>query len=217
VSSPSNAFNVLFDILSAYKARVWDLDISVAIRSLLNQMRTKGYVDFERSGVALLSSAIIFRRKTEELLRLERPPQPAVESQAIAYERLILPINLPIRTPHSVVDSNELFTDLVELLTKVLSERKGPVESTEVAEDLVVPDVFLEGVEQRVTALGERIALATEHAGRVMVMDLFKGLDYLEAVRTFIVLLFVLSSMEYEIKKEGDELWIVKEQRSTRA
>lgn len=217
MSSPSNAFNVLFDILSAYKARVWDLDISVAIRSLLNQMRTKGYVDFERSGVALLSSAIIFRRKTEELLRLERPPQPAVESQAIAYERLILPINLPIRTPHSVVDSNELFTDLVELLTKVLSERKGPVESTEVAEDLVVPDVFLEGVEQRVTALGERIALATEHAGRVMVMDLFKGLDYLEAVRTFIVLLFVLSSMEYEIKKEGDELWIVKEQRSTRA
>jgi len=210
VSSLTTAFNVLFDVLSAYKARVWDLDIATAIRSLLNQIRTSGYIDFERSGVALLSSAVIFRRKTEELLKLEEPPKPPVgNKQAVVYDRLVLPIDLPVRTAHPVIDSTELFSDLVELLTRALRERKLFVGSTEVAEDLIVPDLFLEDVEKRVKALGDRLALATRETGRLDMLELFVDLDYIEVVRTFIILLFVLSSMDYEVEKEGGQLWIV--------
>jgi len=210
VSSVATAFNILFDILSAYKAKVWDLDIATAIRSLLSQIRTGGYVDFERSGVALLSSAIIFRRKTEELLKLEEPPRPpAGGKESVEYDRLVLPIDLPVRTSHPVVDSSELFSDLVELLTKALRERKMFVGSTEVAEDLIVPDLFLEEIEERVKDLTDKLSTSMRHGGRIDVLDLFSGLDYLEAVRTFIVLLFVLSSMDYELRKEGERLWIV--------
>jgi hypothetical protein len=218
VSSVTTAFNVLFDVLSAYKARVWDLDIAAAIRGLLNQIRTGGYIDFERSGVALLSSAIIFRRKTEELLKLEEPPKPPVDNkQSVVYDRLVLPIDLPVRTAHPVVDSTELFSDLVELLTKALRERKLFVGSTEVAEDLIVPDLFLEDVEKRVKTLGDRIALATRETGRLDVLELFAGLDYIEVVRTFIILLFVLSAMDYEVEKKGEQLWIVSINHPARA
>ncbi|HYA21862.1 MAG TPA: hypothetical protein VEG31_01600 [Thermoproteota archaeon] len=218
MSSVTTAFNVLFDILSAYKARVWDLDIAAAIRGLLNQIRTGGYIDFERSGVAILSSAIIFRRKTEELLKLEEPPKPSEDKgEPVVYDRLVLPINLPVRTAHPVVDSTELFSDLVELLTRALRERKLFVGSTEVAEDLIVPDLFLEDVENRVRALGDRIASATRNTGRVDVLELFTGLDYIETVRTFIILLFVLSSMDYEIEKKGEQFWIVSTNQPARA
>jgi hypothetical protein len=176
----------------------------------LGQIRVGGYVDFERSGVALLSSAIIFRRKTEELLKLEEPPKPPAEGKPpVEYDRPVLPIDLPLRTAHPVVDSSELFSDLVELLMRALRERKVFVGSTEVAEDLIVPDLFLEEIEKRVKSLEDRLALFTRESGRVDALALFSGLDYLEAVRTFIVLLFVLSSTNYELIGEGERLWIV--------
>jgi hypothetical protein len=164
----TTAFNVLFDVLSAYKARVWDLDIAAAIRGLLNQIRAGGYIDFERSGVALLSSAIIFRRKTEELLKLEEPPKPPVDNkQSVVYDRLVLPIDLPVRTAHPVVDSTELFSDLVELLTKALRERKLFVGSTEVAEDLTERIVdLLADAEDGATAemLAKQLGVSVERA-----------------------------------------------------
>jgi len=218
MSTLATTFNVLFDILGAYRARVWDLDIAAAIRSLLNQIRTVGQVDFERSGVALLSSAIIFRRKTEELLKLEEPPKhPQGDRETPAYEGPVLPIDLPVRASHPVVSSNELFSDLVEMLMRVLRERRAYTDTAEAAEDLIVPDVFLEEVGDRVEELSNRIALAIKEGGRVGVMELLARLDRVEAVRTFIVLLFVLSSMDYEIEKEGDQLWIVSERRLERA
>jgi hypothetical protein len=62
---------ILFDLLRIFKERPWNLDPGDALRSLILEFRSRGYVDFEASGVALLSSAIIYRRKSEEVLKLE--------------------------------------------------------------------------------------------------------------------------------------------------
>jgi len=70
---------VLFDLIRLQKVRPWDVNLNHLLTTLTGEMRKRGYVDFTASGIALFSSSVIYRMKSELILKLEEPPKPPVE------------------------------------------------------------------------------------------------------------------------------------------
>ncbi len=203
-------FSMLFDALRLYRAKVWDINVAVALRQLISEIRSKGSVNFEHSGVALLSSAIIYRRKTEEILRLEEPPDQELENQEGEFQDIqIIPLDIPLRTSHPVIISKDLFSSLVEILTRILEESRKNRPEDETSPVLLIPDSFLDEIDQRIEDLDRqlRLVLSVEH--RVKVVELLRHQEQIEIIRRFIVLLFLLTRLEYALVREEDDLWIV--------
>jgi len=201
---------MLFDALRLYRAKVWDINVAVALRQLISEIRSKGSVNFEHSGVALLSSAIIYRRKTEEILRLEEPPDQELENQEGEFQDIqIIPLDIPLRTSHPVIISKDLFSSLVEILTRILEESRKNRPEDETSPVLLIPDSFLDQIDQRIEDLDRqlRLVLSVEH--RVKVVELLRHQEQIEIIRRFIVLLFLLTRLEYALVREEDDLWIV--------
>lgn len=210
VDNVTDIFSMLFDALRLYKAKVWDINVAVALRQLISDIRSKGSVNFEHSGVALLSSAIIYRRKTEEILRLEEPPDQAVDGEEAEFQAIqIIPLDIPMRTSHPVIISRDLFSSLVEILTRILEESRKNRPEEETSPLLLIPDSFLEQIDQRMEDLDKQLQQMLNNGLRVRVVDILRDQEQIEVIRRFIVLLFLLTNLNYTLIREEDDLWVV--------
>ena len=210
VENISGIFSVLFDALKLYKAKVWEIDVAVAIRELISEIRSRGYINFERSGVALLSSAIIYRKKTEELLKLEEPPSENRSIEEVGFQDIqLIPIDIPLRVSHPVIISKDLFSSLVEILTRLLEERRKDQVEDQTTPMLIIPDFFLEQIDERIDALDRQLRLVLSQRGRVGVVEILDEKEEIEIIRKFIVLLFLLTKLDYTLIREENDIWIV--------
>lgn len=220
----SSAFSVLFDVLRINKVKVWSLDIASAIKGIIKEIREKGKLDFEMFGVALLSAAIIYRRKTEELLELEEPPKDSeiqnnenYNTEAISGNLLNLMSEIPIRIKHPAPDSNEVFSLLIKVVNQVLRERPIVAQGNEtnIEYELVTKDEFLESIQDRIEMIRKRIEEMLVNGRKVLLNDVIYDEDWNETIRNFIAILFILSESDLEITFEGESVWITKESAST--
>jgi len=220
----SSAFSVLFDVLRINKVKVWSLDIASAIKGIIKEIREKGKLDFEMFGVALLSAAIIYRRKTEELLELEEPPKDNeiqnnenYNTEAISGNLLNLMSGIPIRIKHPAPDSNEVFSLLIKVVNQVLRERPIVAQGNEtnIEYELVTKDEFLESIQDRIEMIRKRIEEMLVNGRKVLLNDVIYDEDWNETIRNFIAILFILSESDLEITFEGESVWITKGSTST--
>lgn|GEM_PF-1419481 len=216
----NSAFSVLFDVLRINKIKVWSLDIAVAIKGIIKEIREKGKLDFEMFGVALLSAAIIYRKKTEELLELEEPPRSdenhkneSYDVETISGGLLNLMSEIPIRIKHPAPDSNEVFSLLIKVVNQVLRERPIMVQGSEagIEYELIQKDEFLESIQDRIETLKRKIDEMLANSRRVLLSDIVYDEDWNETMRNFIAILFILSNSDLEVIYEGDSVWITKE------
>lgn len=216
----SSAFSVLFDVLRINKVKVWSLDIAVAIKEIIKEIREKGKLDFEMFGVALLSAAIIYRRKTEELLELEEPPKNGdnqkdeVFNQELIGENLVNLISeIPIRIKHPAADSSEVFSLLIKVVNQVLRERPIITQGNEtgIEYELVTKDEFLESIQERIETLERKIEEVLVNSQKVSLASIVYSEDWNETIRNFIAILFILSNTDFEVMYEGDTVWITRE------
>lgn len=219
----NSAFSVLFDVLRINKIKVWSLDIAVAIKGIIKEIREKGKLDFEMFGVALLSAAIIYRKKTEELLELEEPPRSdenhkneSYDVETISGGLLNLMSEIPIRIKHPAPDSNEVFSLLIKVVNQVLRERPIMVQGSEagIEYELIQKDEFLESIQDRIETLKRKIDEMLANSRRVLLSDIVYDKDWNETMRNFIAILFILSNSDLEVIYEGDSVWITKENNS---
>ncbi|NHV06672.1 MAG: hypothetical protein HA495_04960 [Thaumarchaeota archaeon] len=219
----NSAFSVLFDVLRINKIKVWSLDIAVAIKGIIKEIREKGKLDFEMFGVALLSAAIIYRKKTEELLELEEPPRSdenhkneSYDVETISGGLLNLMSEIPIRIKHPAPDSNEVFSLLIKVVNQVLRERPIMVQGSEagIEYELIQKDEFLESIQDRIETLKRKIDEMLANSRRVLLSDIVYDEDWNETMRNFIAILFILSNSDLEVIYEGDSVWITKENNS---
>ncbi|MBO3763438.1 MAG: hypothetical protein QXS21_00370 [Thermoproteota archaeon] len=218
----SSAFSVLFDVLRINKVKVWSLDIASAIKGIIKEIREKGKLDFEMFGVALLSAAIIYRRKTEELLELEEPKKneeqknETYNTNAIDGNLLNLMSEIPIRIKHPAPNSNEVFSLLIKVVNQVLRERPTIVQENEtgIEYELIVKDEFLESIQGRIEMLRSKIEEMLINSRRVLLTDIIWDEKWGETIRNFIAILFILSDSNFEIVYEGELVWITRENDS---
>lgn len=180
----------------------------------MGEMKNRGFIDFSVSGTALLSSAVLLRMKSELVLKMEEPPKPPVE-RPIDY--VPPPLAFPLRYEYTSTSLDEVLKGLLEVLK---AERMLP-STVQLASR--TPDVFeqvddfLVKIEENIKAFLARLLKETQKTPRLSFVKLIGKGDLLEAVRTFIILLFLAADgkiqlfqnqefgdIEIELKQNGN-------------
>ena len=201
-------WNILFELHRIQKIMPWDIDISFLLTSFLEEMEKRGEINFRASGVALDSSTTIYLMKSKLLLKLEEPPPPPKAPP----DFLPPPLFLPFRYELSSTTINHLLKVLDEVLKGerlVPSEtRLEPVLPT--PEVLPPVDLYLMEIEERMEDLYSFICQLASEAKLVVFSKVVFGLEKLEAVKTFIILLFLAQRGKVSLWQEEDfgELYI---------
>jgi len=186
-------WNILFDIERLQKLTPWNVNISYLLRSFLLEMEKMGKVDFRASGVALDSSALIYLMKSKLLLTLQEPPAPPARPTDVVPPPLFLPLR------HELTSTT--IQHLLDVLDEVLKGEK-PLNIDRVVLQPVLPqasdlmpqfDKFIAELELQMDKLYERLVEMVKGQGIIDFNTLIKDMARLDAVRTFILLLFLAS------------------------
>jgi chromatin segregation and condensation protein Rec8/ScpA/Scc1 (kleisin family) len=187
-------WNILFDIERLQKLTPWNVNISYLLRSFLLEMEKMGKVDFRASGVALDSSALIYLMKSKLLLTLQEAPAPPARGPTDVVPP---PLFLPLR--HELTSTT--IQHLLAVLDEVLKGEK-PLNIDRVVLQPFLPQVsdimpqfdkFIAELEIQMDKLYERLVEMVKGQGIIDFNTLIKGMARLDAVRTFILLLFLAS------------------------
>ncbi len=203
-------WNILFNLNRLEKLTPWNINIAYLLRTFLLEMEKNGKVDFRASGVALDSSALIYLMKSKLLLTLQEPPEPPKPPGDFVPPPLFLPIR------HELTSTT--IKHLLEVLDEVLKGEKlanfDKVIITPVlpqASDLLPKfDQFIAELELQMDKLHERLLQMVQGAGIIEFSTLIRGLLRMDAVRTFILLLFLAQDGKVSLwqNEETEEIYI---------
>ena len=195
-------WNILFELHRLQKIMPWNVNISFLLRSFLDEMEKRGEIDFRASGVALDSSTTIYLMKSKLLLKLEEPPPPPKAPPGF----LPPPLFLPLRYELSSTTIHHLLKVLDEVLKGerlVPSEpRLEPVLPT--PEVLPPVDLYLMEIEERMENLYNFLCQLASEAKLIVFSKVVVGLEKLEAVKMFIILLFLAQRGTVYLWQEED-------------
>jgi chromatin segregation and condensation protein Rec8/ScpA/Scc1 (kleisin family) len=203
-------WNILFELNKLDKLKPWNVNISYLLRSFLSEMERTGKVDFRASGVALDSSALIYLMKSKLLLTLQEPPPPPKPPPDFIPPPLFLPLRheLTSTTIQNLLDvlDEVLKGEKLNRLDKVVSQPVLPA----VTDLLPQFDAFLAELEERMQMLYELLLERVKGAGIIEFSTIIKGVDRMEAVNTFILLLFLAQDGKVNLwqNEETEELYI---------
>jgi chromatin segregation and condensation protein Rec8/ScpA/Scc1 (kleisin family) len=201
--------SILFEIHRLEKVMPWDVNISFLLTMFLEEMEQRGEIDFRASGMALESSSIIYLMKSKLLLELEEPPPPPKSPPDFIPPPIFLPLRYEL--------SSTTLENLLNVLDEVLrGERIGPSLPSPPPPLLPTPeiippvDLYLIEIEKRMKTLYSQLCRLAGKAELVGFSKLVAGLERLEAVKTFIVLLFLAQRGKIGLWQEDDisELYI---------
>ncbi|MEM3626851.1 MAG: hypothetical protein QXZ25_02375 [Candidatus Bathyarchaeia archaeon] len=203
-------WNVLFEFHKLEKITPWSVNISYLLTTFLEEMEKTGHVDFRASGVALDSSALIYLMKSKLLLRLEEQPQPPRVPQDFIPPPLLLPIRHEL-TSTTIKHLLEVLDDVLrgERLTRIERVVSEPILPTP-SEILPQFDVYLMEIELQMEKLYAILEEMVKGTGIIAFSNLIKGISRLEAIRTFILLLFLAQEAKINIwqNEETKEIYI---------
>jgi chromatin segregation and condensation protein Rec8/ScpA/Scc1 (kleisin family) len=203
-------WNILFELNKFDKLTPWNVNIAYLLRSFLSEMERTGKVDFRASGVALDSSALIYLMKSKLLLTLQEPPLPPKAPSDFVPPPLFLPLRHEL-TSTTIQNLLEVLDDVLKgeklyRLDKVVAQPVLPA----VSDILPQFDIFLAELELQMDKLYELLCEKVKGAGIIEFSTLEKGSTRIEAVRTFILLLFLAQDGRVRLwqDEETEELYI---------
>lgn len=203
-------WNILFEFHKLEKLTPWNINIAYLLTSFLQQMEKSGQVDFRASGVALDSSALIYLMKSKLLLKLEEPPPPPRNIQDFLPPPLFLPLRHEL-TSTTIKHLLEVLDDVLkgEMLVRLDKPIEEPLLPTP-SEILPQLDLYLMEIELQIEKLYATLLERVKGAGIIEFSTLIKGTFRLEAIRTFILLLFLAQEGKVDLwqNEESMEIYI---------
>ncbi len=203
-------WNILFEFHKLEKLTPWNVNIAYLLTSFLEQMNKSGQVDFRASGVALDSSALIYLMKSRLLLKLEEPPSPQKPPQDFLPPPLFLPLRYEL-TSTTIRHLLEVLDDVLKGESLIRPERaiEAPILPS-ASEILPQLDLYLMEIELQMQKLYASLSERVKGAGIIEFSTLTKEMLRLEAVRTFILLLFLAQEGKVSLwqDEETEETYI---------
>lgn len=203
-------WNILFEFRKLEKLTPWNINIAYLLTSFLEEMEKTGRVDFRASGVALDSSALIYLMKSKLLLKLQEPPPPPKPPKDFLPPPLFLPLRHEL-TSTTIRHLLEVLDDVLKgekliRLQKAVSEPILPTPS----EILPQLDLYLMEIELQMEKLYTSLLQKVKGTGIIQFSTLVKGVKRLEAIRTFILLLFLAQDVRVNLwqDEESEEIYI---------
>jgi segregation and condensation protein A len=179
---------ILFDLLRVHRLKPWDVNLNHILNSFLAQMNGRGYIDFPASGIALLSSSIIHRLKSEAVLKMEEPPKPP-QPRPQDYVPPALP--MPIRFEYTSTSISEVLQALEQVLESerlTLLEKKPILTPPAILEHL---DEFMMNIEERIEEFYSDLIKKGKGGRSISFLRMAGKRPFLDVVRDFIMILFL--------------------------
>lgn len=192
---------ILFDLLRLHRIKPWDVNITYLLNAFLAEMKKQGFVDFSASGTALLSSSMIHRMKSELVLKMEEPPKPPIVR---IQEEIPPPLPFPIRFEYTSTSIEQVLSVLEEVLKResfALADRKTLLSPPEILEQM---DEFLANIEKNIEVFYARLLRETIGNPALSFLELTSGGSLLDAVRIFIMLLFLVMQNKVSLVQQED-------------
>lgn len=203
-------WNILFEISKLEKLTPWNVNIAYLLNSFLSEMERAGKTDFRASGVALDSSALIYLMKSKLLLTLQEPPPQPKPPGDISLPPLFLPLRheLTSTTIHHLLEvlDDVLKGEKLSHLDRVVQQPVLPSFS----EILPQYDILLQEIELQMNKLHALLFETVKGSGIIEFSQLIKNMAKMEAIRTFILLLFLAQDGRASLfqNEESEELYI---------
>jgi len=198
---------ILFDLLRLHRIKPWDVDIAELLNSFMAEMKKNGFVDFSASGTALLSSSVVHRMKSEIVLKMEEPPKPPIPRP---NEEVPPPLPFPLRFEYTSTSVVEVLRTLQEALASeraVLAKKPFVLSPPSVFEQF---DSFLANIEENIENYYGHLIKLSIRGLPLSFRELVKDQTLLEAVRVFIMLLFLANDKKIILTQDenGSDLYI---------
>ena len=195
---------VLFDLIKLHQIKPWNIDLSFLLSTLLGEMEKKGSINFTASGIALLSSATLFRMKSELILKLQEPPTSPQEK--IPMEFLPPPLKLPYRFDYTSTTIDHLIKVLEESLIAETSIETQPkqIPITPALPILKELDQFMIDIENKIEEMYQRISQLLKDTNIISLSKLTEGFNRLEGIRVFSLILFIACRDQIRLWQEND-------------
>jgi len=203
-------WNILFEFHKLEKLSPWNINIAYLLTTFLEEMEKTGRVDFRASGVALDSSAFIYLMKSKLLLRLQEPPPPSKPSRDFVPP----PLFLPLRHELAATTIRHLLEVLDEVLKSEMLLKPSRIQTEPIlpspSEILPQMDYYLVEIELQMERLYEKLCGIVKGAGIIQFSTLIREMTKLEAIRTFILLLFLAQNEKIGLwqDEETEEIYI---------
>lgn len=194
-------YSVLFDLIHLHRVKPWDVDLAGLLGELLREMKGRGFIDFSVSGTALLSSAILLRMKSELVLKMEEPPKPPL---ARPTDYVPPPLAFPLRFESTTTSLDEVLKGILEVLR---AERFLPAQlqqASRTPEVFEQVDDFLVKIEEYIKAFYARVVSEAKQGVSLGFLRLLGKGDVLEAVRIFIMLLFLAAEGKVGLSQDDE-------------
>lgn len=196
-------WNILFELHRLRRLRPWDVNITYLLTSFLDEMEKRREIDFRASGVALDSSSTIYLMKSKLLLKLEEPPEPPKSPPDFVPPPLFLPLRYEL--------TSTTIQSLLQVLDEVLKgeqffalkPREEPILPPP-PEILPSVDLYLMELEQQMEKLYRVLVRLAQEGKLILLSRVIAGLKRLDAVKTFIVLLFLAQKGEVSLWQDED-------------
>jgi len=199
--------SILFEIHRLEKIIPWDVNIAYLLKTFLEEMQQRGEIDFRASGVALESSSTIYLKKTRLLLKLEEPPPEPRSTPDFIPPPLFLPLRYEL--------SSTTIDNLLNVLDEVLKNEyiKPPPQAPIILptpEIIPQVDLYLLEIDERMKTLYDQLCQLASKGELIAFSKLVAGLKKIEAVKTFIILLFLAQRGKIGLwqEEEIEELYI---------
>jgi len=203
-------WNILFEFSKLEKLTPWNINVAYLLTSFLEEMEKTGQIDFRASGVALDSSALIYLMKSKLLLKLEEPPPPPKAPQDFLPPPLFLPLRHEL-TSTTIRHLLEVLDDALKS-EKLIHPEKTIPESVLPTPSEILPqlDMYLMEIEMQMEKLYASLSDKVKGAGIVDFSTLIEGVGRLEAIRIFVVLLFLAQDGRVNLwqNEETEEIYV---------
>ncbi len=203
-------WNILFELNRLRNIKPWDINISYLLNSFLQEMEKSGQIDFRASGMAVDSSSTIYLMKSKLLLKLEEAP---TTPPKVKPEFLPPPLSLPFRYELTSTTLHHLLQVLDDVLKgeRIFTVKPRVVPVLPPPSEILPPaDVYMMEIEDHMGKLHRLLRRLTRESTPILFSKVVADLEKLEAIKTFIVLLFLAQKGDVALwqKPELDEIYI---------
>jgi segregation and condensation protein A len=202
---------ILVDLSRVRYIDPWSIDLKTLISEFLEKLKSYGLINFSIPGLALLSSAIIFKLKVDYLFK----PFIAKVEGGETSERRVKPISIPdiptidfpLRYSFASLDVETILKLVVEVIEEAgRVKAKSIDELIEDSQPIISEESFESQIDSWIRRLEERIEiLLRSGCESISFYKLTEGMDIVSQVRLFIALLFLASQGKVELLQDEGE------------
>lgn len=200
--------NILVNPEAIKKQKPWDLDLASLLDAFSSIMKNSESLNLRLCGSAIVSSALIYRIKVETLFLYEKL---RIKKESVQSTEPPL-FEMPFRHELYLTSLGDLISALERIIMEVTAEQRKEKHGRLIeAEPLPeVDDPFL-NMKELLSFFRSNLLNSLENKGEILFSEYVHGMKLLEAIQSFILMLFVVAEGLVILEQVDDDIKIKKE------